>query len=197
MQNKLNVKDLINIGLFTILMFLFIFIGGMIGFIPILMPIVPFVAGFLTGPVDMLFASKVKKRGMLVINQFIIALVFVAMGHGIWTILFALIGALIGEIFISRDNYSKIKNARLAFSLMLMISFFGNWVPLFFARDQYIEQLLQTGYGEEYTQKLNSILPFWSIIPIMLLGFLGVYLGSTLGIKLLKKHFVRAKLIEV
>ena len=39
----LNVRDLVNVGLFSVLIFIATFLSGMIGFIPVLMPVVPFV----------------------------------------------------------------------------------------------------------------------------------------------------------
>lgn len=191
MNKKLSVKDLINVGLFTVLIFIFTFIGGMIGFIPVLMPIVPFVGGLLAGPVSMLFATKIKTRGMLFIEQMIIAILFVVMGHGPWMLLTAFIGGMLGEILLKKGGYHSIKHARLAFTVATL-SGIGNWLPIFFARDKYIEQMLQMGYGQEYATKMMSVLPNWSLAPITLLGMLGTYLGCTLGIVILKKHFVKA-----
>ncbi len=41
----LNVRDLVNVGLFSVLIFIATFPSGMIGFISVLMPVVPFVYG--------------------------------------------------------------------------------------------------------------------------------------------------------
>ena len=51
----LNVRDLVNVGLFSVLIFIATFLSGMIGFIPVLMPVVPFVYGIVSGPVYMLY----------------------------------------------------------------------------------------------------------------------------------------------
>ncbi|MEG2419559.1 MAG: MptD family putative ECF transporter S component, partial [Eubacterium sp.] len=115
MRQKLNVKDLINVGLFTVLIFIFTFVGGMIGFIPVLMPLVPFTCGLLSGPVDMLYATKIRKPGMLLIEQIIIAILFVVTGHGPWMLATAAVGGLIGECILKKGHYSSIKYARLAF----------------------------------------------------------------------------------
>lgn len=195
MDNKLNVKDLINVGLFTILIFIFMFIGGMIGFIPILMPIVPFVGGLLSGPVSMLFASKIKKPGMLFIEQIIIALIFVFMGHGPWMLATAIIGGLLGEIILKKGQYGSIKYARLAF-VVASLSGLGNWLPIFLAREKYMERLIELGYGQDYADKMISVLPSWSLVPIILLGMLGVYIGCTIGIAMLKKHFIKAGMVK-
>lgn len=59
----LNVRDLVNVGLFSVLIFIATFLSGMIGFIPVLMPVVPFVYGIVSGPVYMLYFTKIKKAG--------------------------------------------------------------------------------------------------------------------------------------
>lgn len=195
MNKKLSVKNLINVGLFTVLIFIFTFIGGMIGFIPVLMPIVPFVGGLLAGPVSMLFATKIKTRGMLFIEQLIIAAFFVATGHGPWMLLTAFVGGMLGELILKKGSYCSVKYARLAFTVATL-SGIGAWLPIFFARDKYIEQLIQMGYGQEYAAKMMSVLPNWSLAPIVLLGMLGTYLGCTIGVAILKKHFVKAGMIK-
>lgn len=191
MKKKLDVKDLINIGLFTVLTFIFTFIGGMIGFIPILIPLVTFMGGLLSGPISMLFATKIKTRGMLLIEQLIIAILFVVMGHGPWMLLTALVGGMLGEILLEKGSYCSVKYARLAFTAASLAGI-GNWIPIFFARDKYIEQMLQMGYGQDYAERMMSVLPNWSFVPIAILGMIGAYIGCTVGIAILKKHFVKS-----
>ena len=58
----LNVRDLVNVGLFSVLIFIATFLSGMIGFIPVLMPVVPFVYGIVSGPVCFIL-RRLKKQG--------------------------------------------------------------------------------------------------------------------------------------
>lgn len=195
MKKGLDVKDLINVGLFTVLIFLFTFAGGMIGLVPVMMPFVPFICGLLAGPVYMLFAAKIKKPGMLFIQQMLIALVFIATGHGPWGLLTAPIGALLGEWMLKKGDYASIKHARRAFVLSTL-SGLGNFLPIFFTREAYVKHLLDSGYGQEYADKMMRAMPNWSLAPIVLLGLIGVYIGCTIGIAILRKHFVKAGMVE-
>ena len=45
MSKRLEVKDLINIGLFSVLGFIFMMIGSFLAMVPVLMPVVPFCTG--------------------------------------------------------------------------------------------------------------------------------------------------------
>ena len=113
----LNVRDLVNVGLFSVLIFIATFLSGMIGFIPVLMPVVPFVYGIVSGPVYMLYFTKIKKAGMLFIQTIVVTLAFVATGHGPWVLLTAVIGGLLGEVVLRNGRYKSVKHARLAFSV--------------------------------------------------------------------------------
>ena len=171
----LNVRDLVNVGLFSVLIFIATFLSGMIGFIPVLMPVVPFVYGIVSGPVYMLYFTKIKKAGMLFIQTIVVTLAFV--------------------VVLRNGRYKSVKHARLAFSVQSIYGL-GNWLPIYFARDAYIRQMLDMGYGEEYTQKMMSVLPNWTLPLIVILGMLGAYIGCTIGIRMLKKHFVKAGMAE-
>lgn len=194
-NKKLDVRDLINIGLFSALIFITTFIGGMIGFIPTLIPVLPLIYGILAGPMYMLYSTKIKKPGMLFIQTIIVTLTFMATGHGPWVLLTAVVGGILGEIVLKKGGYKSVKHARLAFTVQSLYGL-GNWLPIYFARDAYIKQMADMGYGAEYTQKMMSVLPNWTLGLIIVLGMLGAYIGCTFGIKMLKKHFVKASMVE-
>ena len=68
MNNKLQAKDLINIGLFTVLYFVLgCCVAIPIGFVPIFLPILGALWTLITGIPFMLFAVRVKKFGMVTI----------------------------------------------------------------------------------------------------------------------------------
>lgn len=192
---KLNVRDLVNAGLFSVLIFITTFLSGMIGFVPILMPVVPLVYGIVSGPVYMLYSTKIKKAGMIFIQTIVITLAFVATGHGPWVLLTAVAAGLLGEAVLRKGRYKSVKYARLAYTVQSIYGL-GNWLPIYFARDAYIRQMLDMGYGEEYTQEMMSVLPNWTLPILVILAMLGAYIGCTIGIKMLKKHFVKAGMAE-
>ena len=62
-KKKLNAKDFINIGIFTVIYFVMFFITGMMGYIPIFAVIIPLGLGILGGIPFMLFLTKTGKFG--------------------------------------------------------------------------------------------------------------------------------------
>ena len=63
--NRLNGKDLINIGIFTAVYFILnLLIAAAMGFIPIVNMMIPFVSSLVLGIPMMLYFSKIKKFGI-------------------------------------------------------------------------------------------------------------------------------------
>lgn len=189
-----KVKDLINAGLFSILTLAVYFCAGMLGFMPMLMPIVPFTCALLSAPVFMLYSTKIKKFGMILIMGIIFAVVFSASGHGYYLLPGALILSLIGEFILKKGDYSSKKSSRLAYTVFSLMGGL-NMLPLYIARDTYAKQIVERGYGQEYVDGLLKALPTWSLTPIVLLGCVGGFIGCTVGMKMLDKHFKKAGMI--
>lgn len=195
MESKsLNVKDLINVGLFSVLIFVFTFLAGMIGMIPGTMVIMPCVIGIVTGPIYMLYSTKIRKPFMIFIQQMILALVFVATGHGIWIVITLAITAIIAELIIKKGNYISLNRARLAFSIT-PLGFIGNFIPIFLNRDKVFAKIAAR-QGAEAAKRFSDNIPNWIAAPSILLAMVGGFVGCTIGIYLLKKHFVKAGMIK-
>lgn len=190
-DRKFTVKDLVNAGVFSLLVFVSMFIGGMIGFMPVLMPLVPFAASLLSGPVFMLYSTKIKTPGMVMILGILISLGFIVTGHGIYILIPMVIFSAIGEVILKKTDYKSVSAARWVYSLMVL-SAGGNLYPIYFMRDNWIKQANAQGYSPEFTEKMLSVLPNWSFLPITLLGGVGAFIGCSIGIKMLNKHFKKA-----
>lgn len=66
-NNRLNAKDLINVGIYTAICAVICCIVAMTGIIPIMMVLLVAFVPILTGIPYMLFLTKVKKFGMILI----------------------------------------------------------------------------------------------------------------------------------
>ena len=71
-SNKLQAKDLINVGIFTAIYFVIFFAGMMLGYIPIFIPLLGLVCPILCGIPFMLYLTKVKKFGMVSLTGIIL-----------------------------------------------------------------------------------------------------------------------------
>ncbi|WP_340578913.1 MptD family putative ECF transporter S component, partial [Staphylococcus aureus] len=64
-KSKIDIKDLINIGIFTAIYFIFIAPPGILGIIPIFMLLLPAMIGLIGGIPIMLLITKTQKFGAL------------------------------------------------------------------------------------------------------------------------------------
>jgi hypothetical protein len=80
MKEKLNGKDLINIGIFSAIYFVIVFITAMLGMVPILYPMLTVICPLVGGVVYMLFLTKVKKFGMIWIMSILMGILMLISG---------------------------------------------------------------------------------------------------------------------
>ena len=193
-SKKMDVKDLINAGLFTILIAFATMISSFVGLLPFLMPFIPVFVGIITGPIFMLYCTKIRKPGMFFICEILCGALYGLTGHGLWTILSYGIGGLIGEFLLKKGNYKSINYARLAVSFA-SISCFGQMLPMYISREAYREMLI-VQYGPEFTEECLKWMPMWSFFPILIIAVIAAFAGCTIGIKMLKKHFVKAGMVK-
>lgn len=189
-SNKLQAKDLINVGIFTALYIVAFFITGMIGYIPVFMLLIPALCPMITGVVFILFLTKIEKFGMVAIMGIIISLFMFLTGHPWPVVPIGIAFTFLADLILKSGNYrdwSKIRLGYIVFSELLI----GLLVPIFFMRETYFA-IIRDGYGDTYTDALISLTPTW-ILPIMIIfTALGALAGAYIGKALLKKHFKRA-----
>ena len=73
--NKLNGRDFINIGIYTAIYFVIVMVLAMTGLIPIFLVLLSSMIGIIGGIPFMLFLTKVKKPGMILIMSTIMGIV--------------------------------------------------------------------------------------------------------------------------
>lgn len=193
-MEKLKIKDLVTIGVFTVIYFVLMFLSGMIGIVPILYLAYPTVAGIITGIVIMLFMAKVQKPGGLFILGLICSLIVIAMGNTYVVLMHALISMVIAEIIRKTGGYKSFKYNMLSFAI------FNTWIcgflmQVLLAKDKVIEIAETRGMGYAYIMKLIALLNFSSMILVYIGAIVGGIIGAYIGKAFLKKHFEKAGII--
>ena len=194
MENKLQAKDLINIGLFTVLYFVLgCCVAIPIGFVPIFLPILGALWTLITGIPVMLFAVRVKKFGMVTIMAVLSGLLMGLTGMGFWGILTGAVFGLLGDLIMKSGGYQSTKKTILGygvFSLWMV----GTYIPMYFMVEQSRADFAKS-FGNEYADKVLSVMPMWSIVLVIAAIFLFALLGGRIGKAILKKHFSRAGIV--
>lgn len=191
MNERLQAKDLINVGLFTVLYFVLgCCVAIPIGFVPIFLPILGSLWTLITGIPFMLFAVRARKFGMVTLMAILSGLLMGFTGMGFWGVPLGVVFGLLGDRIMKSGQYQSWRKTLLGygvFSLWMV----GTYIPMYFMVEQSRADFA-AGFGEEYADKVMSVMPSWSLILVIAGIFLCALLGGVIGRALLKKHFVKA-----
>lgn len=191
MNEKIQAKDLISLGLFTVLYFVLgCCVAIPIGFVPVFLPVLGALWTLITGIPFMLYAVRVKKFGLVTIMAILSGLLMGLTGMGYWGILTSAVFGVLGDLLMKSGEYRSAKKTILGygvFSLWMV----GTYIPMYFMVEQSRADFA-AGFGEEYADKVMSVMPAWSLILVVAGIFVFAILGGLLGKAVLKKHFVKA-----
>lgn len=187
--NKLNGRDLINIGIYTAIYFVIAMALAMTGLIPIFLILLSSMIGIVGGIPFMLFLTKVKKPGMILIMSTIMGILMFVTGMTWMPIPFSILTGLIAELIYRGGNYKSMRSAILTAGVFPFWAC-GNYLPLFLQREQYFAD--RTSYGQEYVDSVMNLTPVWMFFVLLAETFVCGVIGGLLGKALLKKHFERA-----
>ena len=192
-KKKLNAKDFINIGIFTVIYFVMFFITGMLGYIPIFAVIIPMVLGILGGIPFMLFLTKTDKFGMVTIMSVICGVFWFLMGYTWTAIVGYVVFGIISDLVLRAGKYKSFKIDVIGYWLF-SCGMIGCQAPMWVMADTYMAGIEQS-MGAQYASELARYMPSWMGIAAIAIIFVGALLGSLLGHKMLKKHFERAGIV--
>lgn len=128
MSNKLQAKDLINLGLFTVLYFVIgCCVAIPIGFVPIFLPILGALWSLITGIPFMLFLTRVKKFGMVTIMGILNGLLMGLTGMGFWGVPMGVIFGLLGDLILKSGGYKSAKKSVIGYAVFSLATVYkGN-----------------------------------------------------------------------
>lgn len=190
-SDRINAKDLINIGIFTVLYAVIVLGVSMLGFIPVLVPLMSVLCPLAGGIPFMLFLTRVKKFGMITLMGLLMGLVMILGGTNFTG---PFVGALFGfvaDLIMRSGNYTSAKKDIFGYAVFtcMIVNMF---LPIIFNREAYVATLIASGYGQEYADTLIRMMPTWLLPVLLVICFVCGLIGGMIGRAVLKKHFVRA-----
>lgn len=195
-ENKFNTKDLVTIGIFTALFFVFQLIGAFpLMMNPATMFFMPFGIALLCGPIILLLLAQVAKRGSLIIVGIVNSIIWFVTGmHWGMVIGYTLMG-IIADFVAGIKDYKSIKLNILAYALFCLGPT-GSFVVYFIDPSGWAATMLHNGTSMEIIKGLNEIAASW-ILPVILIGTLLIAtISGIIGKKLLKKQFEKVGMIQ-
>ena len=190
MSERLNVKDLITVGIFSVILIVLIFVFGMLGYIPMVMLALPVLSALICGISYMLFLTRVSKFGMVTLLGLIMGIVMFLSGHTWVPIVTFTVCALIADVILKMGNYSSIKNSIISYAVFIL-GIMGNMLPFFILRDVYMSAM-RTSMGNDYVNVIAPYLQTNFLIVLVILTFIVGLISAYIGKIVLKKHFIKA-----
>ena len=191
-DNKLKGKDLINIGIYAAIYCVLMTVIAMLGFIPVMLPMLAVLCPLICGVPMMLFMTKVKKFGMVTIMGCIIGLFLMLTGMGYWPVIFGVVCGIVADLVAKSGNYQSASKTAICYGILNVI-LFGNYMPLYLDREGYFAS--RQSFGQEYVDTLGQIMQPWTAPVILIAAFVFGFIGAKIGQKLLKKHFVKVGIV--
>lgn len=188
-SNKLNGKDLVNVGIYSAIYFVIICVAAMLGCIPVLYPCLAVIMPVFGGIPVMLFYTKVKKPGMIFLLSVIMGIMMIFSGMGYYPLLVGIFSGIAAEFVYKSGEYKSSFKAVLSYAVFC-IWVWGNYVLFFVDRAAY--EADRQNLGEEHLQALDALMPNWLFLVLLVVCFVSGLLGGLLGKAVLKKHFQKA-----
>lgn len=191
MNQKLQAKDLITLGIFTVIYFVLgCCVAIPIGMFPIFLPILGALWTLITGIPFMLYTTHIKCFGLVTLMAILSGLLMGLTGMGFWGIPVGVVAGLAGDYIMKIGAYKSAKKNILGYAVF-SLWMIGTYIPMYFMVEQSYQSFVD-GFGKEYADKVMAVMPTWSLILVVAGIFVFAILGGLLGKALLKKHFAKA-----
>lgn len=188
---KLSVKDLINVGLFSVIYFIMFTISGILGYIPICVVILPLIAGILGGIPFVLFTIKEQKFGAVTLMGVIAGLFTFLVGQTWLSVVFGLVFGLFADLIMRSGQYKSWTKNMLGYSVFTLWTV-GTMLPMWIMRETFFAGYRENGGTDAYINAVMKLTPNYMILVVIVLALVGGMLGACLGKSVLKKHFEKA-----
>jgi energy-coupling factor transport system substrate-specific component len=197
-SSKLSVRDLVLIGVLTTVMVVIEIIVG-VTLIPamwVALLLAHAASALIMASVYMLLAFKVGKRGTFLLVSVLRGLFYTLMG---WPLMFIIMlpAGLLGELLLSPPRmYRNVWRVSLAWIVNAAVYSLHGAILVWIFGIQYMTASNQYSPEQVSLMEASYFNPL-IVIAIMLLAATGAALGSWIGWKLLKKHFIKSGLVQM
>lgn len=191
-KNRLSIKDLIIIGVFTAILSVCSMIGGTIFAVtPTLTFYYPIGAALLPGPVFLLLMAKVPKKGPLTIIGVLLAGVGFLTGMHWAMCLGGLIGAVLADVIAGLKGYHSKKVNIMAY-IVYSLGPTGTYLAYFINPEAWVGTMLKNGTTQDYIDAMQSAADWWVLVVMYVGTILVAGISGYVGSKMLKKQFEKA-----
>lgn len=195
-EQKLTVRDLVNIGIFSVI---YMVLSMIVMLIPILSPVLwllwPAITGILCSWIYILLVSKCPKRGTAFLLIAITGIIYFAIGECTWTIVMTcVIAGILAEIVRGIYGYQSSKGNIIA-SGLVTVGLIGSPLPMWLFQESYMKSIIEMGMSPDYVRQMQQLISVPTLLGVIVTAILGGVIGALIGKKIFKKRFERAGII--
>ena len=195
-ENKLQSRDFISIGVFTLIYAAVTFVvGGVSQMTPVTFPLMPAAVALFTGPIFMLYTAKTPKRGALTIMGVIIGILSFASGMFWMMAVFYAVFGVLADLICASGKFKSFKRNLLGYCVFARPPM-GGHVPMAILPEQFDAFMAEKGDFSAFSGVIDAIGANWWALPLMAaITVLCAVISGMIGRKLLRKHFERAGIV--
>lgn len=191
-KQKLTVKELITVGIFSAIIFICIALsGGPFAMFPALTFYYPVGGSLLAGPVYLLLIAKVPKSGPIFIAGLLMAIFCYVTGMHIGMTVGYLVGSVLADLVAWIGCYKSIKINILSY-IVFCLGGTGSYIAYFINPEVWVSRMLEKGTPQEYLNTMAATVNRWILITMLAGTVLVALFSGFVGSKLLKKQFEKA-----
>ncbi len=192
---RMSPRDLINIGIFGALYLVTVGVFTSLEFLgPAATLVTSAVSIVAAGVPFMLFLTRVRHAGMVTVLAVIVNSFMLLIGSPPIGLVIGVVAAVIAEALLYAGRYRSRKMSVLAYAVF-STWFAGLFMPMLYAREEFLSSPYMESMGEEYTRQLDDLLSPAVLIAFDLSTLVFGVIGGLLGVRLLDKHFRKAGLV--
>jgi energy-coupling factor transport system substrate-specific component len=196
MDSKLKARDLITIGIFSVLFSALYFATVPLGMIPIFYPLVVPIALIPCGIVWAYLRVKVPKRFCILIQTSVFGLLIILMGSGWFAAAGIIVGGFFAEIISGIKSYKSARFNLLGYLAFGIFFHWGTYGIMLFARGYFYEFAIRSGMREDFMDSVLSFMSWPTMLLTSVLALAGAFIGIMLGKRILKKYFLKAGMVQ-
>lgn len=195
-ENKLQSRDFISIGVFTLIYAAVTFVvGGVSQMTLVTFPLMPAAVALFTGPIFMLYTAKTPKRGALTIMGVIIGILSFASGMFWMMAVFYAVFGVLADLICASGKFKSFKRNLLGYCVFALPPM-GGHVPMAILPEQFDAFMAEKGDFSAFSGVIDAIGANWWALPLMAaITVLCAVISGMIGRKLLRKHFERAGIV--
>ena len=195
--NKLTVPDLISIGVFTALYFVLVTIAtfASVAIFPGFNNVVlPAFCALISGCVYTLLVVKLQKFGGISVMGIVMGLFFMISGHFIISFAANIVMGIVADCVAKVGKYKSKKWIILSY-VLFSYGLFRPVIPMWFMKDAYVANLVARGKDAVYIAELFANINMVTFVLAVVATLICALVGGWFGMKMIKKHFVKAGIV--